>query len=203
MNKDLSLVHLMGNNDEDFLHRIQKRTKEVEKDKAGIMSAATEYSQKYHNEIVEGTKKRQLMIENGARQGLSPEESLKNLAVFIPDKKTPILNMLYFLLHEYDGASDALQILREEKDKNVNFNQLKNSLNERFGGLTLDEIEQDIPDILEFVYENVTIDIFNKVKKLKALSRSPNKEEAFSAYTKCMELCKKYNLDFDKVPCDV
>jgi hypothetical protein len=203
MNNYYSLISILNSTDEDFVHRMAQKKKDIEKDKAGILKAATEYSQKYEKEINEGTEKRKLLIENGVKKGLSPEESLKNLSVFIPDKKTPILNMLHFLLHEYQGANDAIQFLREDKDKNINFEQLKNGLNEKFGGLSIADIEQDIPEILEYVYENVTSEIFKKVKKLKALSKSPNKEEAFAAYSKCLDLCKKYNLEFDKIPCDI
>jgi hypothetical protein len=41
---------------------------------------------------------------------------------------------------------------------------------------------------------------FQKLKKLKALAKSDNEEEAFLAFRKCMELCKKFNLEFDKLP---
>ena len=203
MSKDLSLISILNSTDEDFIKRMSDKKKNIEKDKAGIIAAANQYAKKYEKQINEGTEKRKLLIEDGKRKGLTAEESMKNMAVFIPDKNTPILNMLYFLLHEYDGASEAIQVLREEKDRNINFDQLKNNLNEKFGGLSIDDIEQDIPEILEYVYENVTTEIFKKVKKLKALSRSPNKQEAFAAYTKCMELCEKYGLEFDKIPCNV
>lgn len=203
MSKDLSLVTILNSSDDDFVQRMSKKKKDIEQDKAGILNAATQYSHKYQKEINEGTEKRKLLIENGARRGLTPEESLKNLSVFIPDKKTPILNMLYFLLHEYEGASEAIQILREDKDRNINFNQLKNNLNNKFGGLTVEDIEQDIPEILEYVYENVTTEIFKKVKKLKALATNkPQTPEQYAAYGKCMELCQKYKLEYEKIPCD-
>ena len=178
-----------------------QKKKDVEKDKAGIMSAAQQYARKYEKEINEGTEKRKFLIENGVKKGLTPEEALKNLSVFIPDKKTPILNMLHFLLHEYEGASNQLQMLREETDRNVDFDQLKTVLNEKFGGLSIDDIEQDIPEILEYVYENVTSEIFKKVKKLKTLATDkPKTPEQYAAYGKAMELCQKYNLEYDKLP---
>jgi hypothetical protein len=46
-------------------------------------------------------------------------------------------------------------------------------------------------------------DMFVKIKKLKALSKSPNENEAFLAYRLALKLCKKYGLEFDKIPCDV
>jgi hypothetical protein len=203
MNTELSLATILNSNDGEFIRRMEKKSQQLKQDKVGILNAATEYSTKYQKEIEEGTEKRKLLIENGIRGGLTEEEALRNLSVFIPDKKTPILNLLYFLTHEYDTASDDLQFLREDSHKNIKFEQLKEDLNNKFGGLNLDDIEQDIPEILEYVYENVTTEIFKKVKKLKALSRSPNKAEAFSAYSKCMELCGKYKLDIDKIPCEV
>jgi hypothetical protein len=201
MNNDLSLATILNSTDDSFIRRMAKKKQEVEKDKAGLLSAASEYSKKYQKEVNEGTEKRKILIENGKRQGLSPEETLKNMAVFIPDKNTPILNMLYFLLHEYDGASEAVQFLREEKDRSVNYNQLKDNLNEKFGGLSMEDIEQDIPEILEYVYENVTSEIFKKVKKLKTLATSkPTTPEQYAAFGKAMELCHKYNLEYDKLP---
>jgi len=203
MNNDYSLISILNSTDEDFVHRMAQKKKDVEKDKAGIMSAAQQYAQKYEKEINEGTEKRKLLIENGLKKGLTPEETLKNLSVFIPDKKTPILNMLHYLLNENEEANDNIQFLREGQYQNIDFNILKQELNNKFGNLNLDDIEQDIPEILEYVYKNVTSEIFKKVKKLKALSRSSNKEEAFAAYSKCLDLCTKYKLDFDKIPCNV
>lgn len=201
MNNDYSLISILNSTDGDFVNRMAQKKKDVEKDKAGIMSAAQQYARKYEKEINEGTEKRKFLIENGVKKGLTPEEALKNLSVFIPDKKTPILNMLHFLLHEYEGASNQLQMLREETDRNVDFDQLKTVLNEKFGGLSIDDIEQDIPEILEYVYENVTSEIFKKVKKLKTLATDkPKTPEQYAAYGKAMELCQKYNLEYDKLP---
>jgi hypothetical protein len=204
MSENLSLVSILNSTDADFVARMAEKKKAIEKDKAGILNAANHYAQKYEREINEGTERRKLLIENGARRGLTPEESLRNMSVFIPDKKTPILNMLHFLLHEYDGASEAIQFLREDKDRNINYDKLKDNLNEKFGSLTVEDIEQDIPEILEYVYENVTTEIFKKVKKLKALATNkPKSPEQYAAYGKCMELCQKYKLEYDKIPCDI
>jgi hypothetical protein len=62
---------------------------------------------------------------------------------------------------------------------------------------------KDTPDMVSYLYGNITLDTFNKIKKLKALSKSPNEKEAFLAYRKAMDLCKEYNLDFDRIPCYV
>ena len=45
--------------------------------------------------------------------------------------------------------------------------------------------------------------MFDKIKKLKALAQSNNKNEAFLAYSKAIELCKEYGLNYDKIPCYV
>ena len=202
MNSETSLVKLMQDND-DFIKRMELKKVAVKKDKEGLVSAAKIYENKYKDEIADGTKRRQLLIEDGRRKGKTEEEVVEGMALFIPSKQTPILNMLYFLLHEYEDVQNDIQILREDTDKGLDFNGLRKQLDDRYGHLTIKDIEEDIPDLLEFIYKNVTLDIFGKIKKLKALSRSPNEAEAFRAYTKCMELCKKYNLEFDRVPLDV
>ena len=54
--------------------------------------------------------------------------------------------------------------------------------------------------MFEYLYGNITMKTFSKLKKLKALSKSPNMNEAFSAYRKCLKLCKEHDVDFDKIP---
>jgi hypothetical protein len=199
--QNYSLARILRDASPDFHQRIDNQKKLIARDTNNMLGKATEYSQKYETEIAEGTEKRRLLIETGIERGGSPEEVVTSYGVFIPDKKTPILNMLHFLTQEYEGASDAVQILREDKDKNINYNQLKTGLNEKFGGLTVEDIEQDIPDILEYVYENVTTEIFKKIKKLKTLATdNPRTPEQYAAYGKAMELCKKYKLSYDKLP---
>jgi hypothetical protein len=46
----------------------------------------------------------------------------------------------------------------------------------------------------------MTHETFVKIKKLKALSQSDNENEAAAAFIKCRELCKKYGLEYDKIP---
>jgi len=62
---------------------------------------------------------------------------------------------------------------------------------------------KEAPDMINYLYGNITLDTFNKIKKLKALSKSPNEQEAFQAYRKALDMCKQHNLDFDRVPCYV
>ena len=195
---------LNNNADEDFIKRMAAKTNEVRKSKEGLGNAAKEYTEKYQKEVDEGTKRRQLLIENGIRQGKTEEEVIASLAVFIPTKQTPILNLLHFLLYEYDGAADQVQFLREDKDRNINHNKLVKDLNEKYGSLQEADIDQNIPEILEYVYENVTTDIFKKVKKLKALAtNNPKTPEQYAAMGKAFELCKKFNLEYEKIRCEI
>ena len=57
----LSLVTLMRD-DPDFGRRFTKKVEEVKQDKKGLLSAAEEYLERYKDEVIEGTKKRQLLI---------------------------------------------------------------------------------------------------------------------------------------------
>jgi hypothetical protein len=202
MSNEYSLMRLM-NDDNDFIKRMEQKKIAVHTDKVNLSKAADEYSKKYAHEIEEGTKKKQLLIEDGRRRGLTEEESCKALATFIPSKNTPILNMLYFLLYEYEGASDKVQFLREQKNIGVDINVLQEQMEKDFGHLEEKIEEKELPDLGTFIYDNVTLDTFNVIKKLKALSKSPNEHEAFRAYTKCLELCRRYNLEFDKIPCNI
>jgi pyruvoyl-dependent arginine decarboxylase (PvlArgDC) len=58
---------------------------------------------------------------------------------------------------------------------------------------------ENAPEMEEFIYGEMSSKTYQTIKKLKSLSQSSNKAEAFAAYTKCLEMCKKYNLEFDKV----
>ena len=188
---ELVLARLMRD-DAAWAERIKKKIGEVKKDKQNLMSAADKYSKQHEQEILEGTKKRQLLLSNGASRGMSEEDVMKNYGKFLPTVHTPILNMLYFMLKE-DPDPEA-EIIRKDFD-------------DQFGRLTWEEELSDNVieprSMEEYIYGNCTLDTFQKIKKLKALSTSPNEKEAFLAYRMCLKLCKKYNLEFDKVPCDV
>ena len=200
-NDNLSLVYLMR--DDSFIKRMEDKKKEVKKHIDDLSTAAKKYSKKYEDIVEQGTKEKQLLLEDGHTRGLKDEDILGKLTKFIPAKDTPILNMLYFLLNEYKNQESAVQFLREQKDLGKNYELLRESMDKEYGHLTEADAKEVIPDLLGFVYDNVTLDIFNTIKKLKALSNSPVESEAFRAYTKCKELCKRYNLDFDRIPCDI
>lgn len=109
---------------------------------------------------------------------------------------------------EKDLSADELQGLIDDKLKELQEEQLvderRQQINKQFLAEEHEEAElKETPEMVEFLYGNITLDMFNKIKKLKALSKSPNEQEAFQAYRKAIELCKQYNLDFDRIPCYV
>ncbi len=190
---DLSLIKILGD-DPEFGRRISKKVEEIKKDKKNLLAVADDYGKKYQREILEGTEQRAKLLSEGAERGLTEEEVMSQYGRFVPTVYTPILNLLYFLL-------------RETADEDAEKYRQRDELNKQFGTLREEDLEQTVlkntPDMEEFLYGNVTFDMFDKIKKLKALSRSSNKNEAFQAYTKALELCKEYGLDFDKIPCYV
>jgi len=234
----LSLISIMRE-DPDFGRRISKKVQEVKQDKQNLSHAADEYSKRYEQEILEGTKKRQLLLTEGARRGLSEAEVMAEYGKFVPTVYTPILNLLFFMLRETedvdrakyrrrdainealvkaghlshdddekDLSSAELEALIDEKLKDLREEQLvderRHKINQQFLEEEREESDlKDTPDMVEFLYGNITLDTFNKIKKLKALSKSPNEAEAFAAYRKALELCKEYKLDFDRIPCYV
>jgi len=198
---EYSLVALLRD-DPDFSERLAKKTVEVKKDKQNLLKMASDYSEKYHTQIQEGTLRQTKMIGEGKEMGLSEEDVMKKVysGGFVPTKYTPILNLLFFLMNE---GSEFDREAREE------LNQLRVKYDQQFGHLT-DEASEQLSDnfvepkeMIKYIYANMSQETFQKIKKLKALSKSDNENEAFSSYRKCLELCKRYNLDFDKVPCSV
>ena len=194
---------------------------------------------RYKDEVIEGTKKRQLLISEGASRGLSEEESLRANNRFIPTIYTPIMNLLYFMLRETekedaeryrqrDLIDEALvkagQLSHDEIERELSDNELESLITEQLKKLQAEQQQdsrrkefnkrileeereknemKEPPEVVNYLYGNVTMEIFNKIKKLKALSRSSNESEAFQAYRKALELCKEYNLEFDRIPCYV
>jgi hypothetical protein len=55
------------------------------------MGLAETYNSKYKTEIIEGTKKRQLLIAAGEKEGLT-EAQVIGSSGFLPTLSTPILN---------------------------------------------------------------------------------------------------------------
>jgi hypothetical protein len=115
--------------------------------------------------------------------------------------------------NERDLTSEELVAILDEKLKELNeqtgCDERRTKVNKSFGTEQGNRPkEEDVslketPDMVNYLYGNITLDTFNKIKKLKALSKSPNEREAFQAYRKAVEMCKEHNLDFDRIPCYV
>lgn len=189
------------------LDRLKEQTRKISEDKQKIKKLTETYNTKYEEKIAEGTLKKQLLLENGRKRGLTEEETLTEYGKFLPSVQTPILNFLFFFMEDEGNMQEFLTDSGDfiSSDK---FENKKNELNTKYGLLTEDYYTDDkagsnveAPNWDEVMYGNMTYDIFKKIKKLKALSKSDNPNEAFEAYSMCMKFCKKYDLDFDKIPC--
>lgn len=173
--------------------RIAEQKKKVEKDRHTINKSAEQYNAKYQEEVREGTRKTQLLIEDGHRRGLSEEEVLKAQGKFVPTVRTPILNWLYFLMRE------DLNMEHEQKriDQNREFGHLQDNYD-----YAQEKNLQEPEDFDTVLYGNVSNSDFQKLKKLKtlAMGNECNEHESALAFTICKELCKKLNVDFNKIP---
>ena len=202
--------------DELFKDLLKKKTENVKKDKQSLLNTATLYTQKYSREIEEGTLKRQKLLTEGKEKGLTEEEVFRNNTTFYPTKYTPILNFLFFTFREEANENTVKMQLEELTQYYIEKFGYEGFIKKLEEGSTytrevyaedLDDIltddTNDIPSSDSFIYGTMDHAMFKKIKKLKALSQSPNEKEAFLAYRKCLELCKKYDLEFDKIPCNV
>jgi hypothetical protein len=198
MTQKNNLLALIGD-DADQMKRFEQKKVEVTKDKESLSSHARSFLTKYNTEIKEGDKKKQLLLQ----EGRSVEE-IQKIHGFIPSSATPIMNFLYFADRDKDYDNNPT-ILLEENDLDKDLEELTEHYNLKYGHLNdsySDESpRENAPPAMEsFIYTNMSHDTFVKIKKLKALTKSPNEAEAFQAYRKCTEFCKKYNLDFDRIP---
>ena len=205
----MSLMAIMRESP-DIAKRLEQGTKEVRQSKANLMAAASDLNERYNEEIEEGTRKRQLLLENGKAQGMSEEDILGGYGKFLPSRQTPIMNFLFFLMRD-GNRPDWLGI---QKNLNESYGHIdpvvadavsEEELDRVYGQMIHDDEKYDHvkepKEMDTFIYGDMSHPMFVKIKKLKALSKSPNENEAFLAYRLCMKLCKKYGLDFDKVPC--
>lgn len=187
----------------DLAVRLKEQIDQIKKSKIGLGQAAVGYTNKYQKEVDEGTKKMQLLLENGKRHGFTEEEILATQTSFCPTVRTPILNMLFFLIREHPDAVDNITFNRIATDLNYKSEQLLTEQNKQYGSLQHDASAEKgaekAPAMDEFIYGEMTHDTYQTIKKLKRLSQSDNQAEAFAAYRKCLEMCQKYNLEFDKV----
>jgi hypothetical protein len=181
-----------------------EKNKAVASDLTSLRSWARDYNNRYEDEIKEGTEKRQLLLTEGLRKGVS-KDKIDFGPNFIPSNETPILNFLFF--HKRDEDYSELDALREIKDvgKKEEFlrEQYNKTISEGAVEDKLDKFENPLqPNLGKYIYGDVDVDMFEKIKKLKSLSNSPNESEAFSAYRMAKKLCEKHKLDFDRIPCD-
>lgn len=215
MEANYSLMSILRN-DPDFAGALTKKKEAVKKDKQNLVTAAQTYTQKYEKEIQEGTKLRQKLLTEGAESGMSEDEVLSSYGRFLPSIQTPILNWLFFTFREEATEQTSKMKLEELTQYYIEKFGYEGFIKRLEDGSTYvrETYAEDLEDILSeetedpeemdrFIYGNMTGDMFKKIKKLKALSQSPNEKEAFLAYRKCLEFCKKYNLEFDKIPCNV
>lgn len=184
-----SLETLRGN--PDFAALFAKKAEVIRTDKSNLLNAAKEYQAKYSQEIREGTEKKKLLLAEGAKKGLREEDIFKDYTVFIPNDRTPILNYLYFLLRENDYSPANSKVICEQYEKEYG-HQIDTE--------TATKTAPNLPNMVSYIYCNIGDDTFATIKKLKTLAASGNEAEGFAAYRKCIELCKKYNLEFDKIP---
>jgi hypothetical protein len=207
MSTEMILARLMRE-DALFAERLRRNMKLIEQDKKNLLNRADEYGQLHQQEIEEGTKKMQLLLTEGKARGLTEEEVVGSVGRFLPTRRTPILNMLYFMLRE-----DTPQWLDIKKEFEARFGGIhedydmdESQLNKKYGHLEYEEkltdSVKDIEPMDTFIYGNMSHATYKRIKKLKAISKCDNANEAFIAYRMCIQLCSKYNLEFDKVACD-
>ena len=194
--------------------RIQKKLEEIKRDKGKLSKITDEYNHKYEQEVAEGTEKRKLLIEDGARKGLKEEEALAGYGKFLPSVQTPLLNFLFFFMR--DNSDKESDLLREEYNKQYgHLREEYSSENRKYfnpndnAKVFSNDEEEDVkalpvteqPEFTkELLYGNMSHDEYAKVRKLKALSMSDNEHEAAEAFIACNRLCKKYGLQYDKIP---
>ena len=196
-NNNMSLISLLKN-DDNFQKRLAAKVGEVKQDKGKILSFAATYSQKYEKEIEEGDKLKRNLLTEGEKRGQDADQVLSAYGRFVPARSTPILNMLYFLLREsgddevFGNGRYATRDIQDTEFKGL-WEEVVNDKNNI----------KELPDVGEYFYGNVTLEVMDKLKKLKALAQSANENEAFSAYRKALEICKTHELNYDKIPCYV
>ena len=173
--------------DKMISERIQQGKKEIAKNKKKVLNIAEVYNNKYEKEILEGDNKVRKMLREDS--SLKEEDVHIQFGKFVPSLRTPILNFLYFFVNE--GYDDEKELEREIQD-------------EKYGRL-FEEVDYtnvvEPKDMEQLVYGNCTHKTFKTIKKLKNLSKSiANEHEAAAAYIACMKMCKKHNLDYEKIP---
>ena len=107
---------------------------------------------------------------------------------------------------ERDLSSSELSQLLDDKFKELKEESLvderRQEANRRFAEEEREEAELKEPEDMEsYLFGHITLDQFDTLKKLKALTHSSNIEEATLAFKKGKELALKYKVDWEKIPC--
>lgn len=186
--------------DPNFTQLFAKKAVDIRKNKVDLLEAAKSYQSKYEDEIARGTVKQSLMLQEGRSKGLKDDEIFKDNSIFIPTKQTPILNYLFFLLRETKFQDVDISVLRNAEDVNKDIQLLKEEYERKYGAQVHAEHKNDLPNMMGFIYKNIPDETFATIKKLKTMSQGENEQEAFLAYRKCLEYCKKYDLEFSQIP---
>ena len=197
MKENYSLVSILRA-DPEFSKQLSNKKEAIVKDKKNLLKMANEYSEKYHEQIEEGTRRFVKMIGEGKERGKSEEDVMKEVyrGGFVPMISTPLLNLLYFILHESEEIDRELYKARDK------YNQEYGNVEDR-DSETLSDNFRTPDDMFTYLYGHITIETFSRLKKLKALTKSPEIQEATLAFKKCRELCVRHGIEFDKIPCNV
>lgn len=110
-----------------------------------------------------------------------------------------------------DLSEDELNHILDELDQSVHAetqsHPIRKQVNQRFESEKKQQPkEEDVlfktPEDMEtFLYGHLTLDQFDALKKLKALTQSSNLNESTLAFRKGKELSQKYGVDWERVPC--
>jgi hypothetical protein len=140
------------NSDPEFGRRISKKVDEIKQDKKNLSEIAQTYESKYKQEVLEGEQLRQKLLTEGTQRGLSEEQIMGSYGRFVPCLRTPILNLLYFMLRESDDDSHYGRQHYERRDQ-LNESLIKNgkaSIDETYSNSNFSEMsESDAERILD------------------------------------------------------
>jgi hypothetical protein len=205
----LSMLAILRD-DPQLAERLAKKTAEVKKDKANLLQAAEQYTERYQQEIEEGTRKHHKMLSEGTNDGMTESEIFSGK--FIPTKFTPIMNFLYFMMRDYEKEesrsrlSEVTQQVVDDYGYKEILNKMIDDINEDDVAILEEILSKNVnspKEMISYIYQNASLETFKKVKKLKALTKSSNVSEATLAFQKCRELCDKYKLEYDRIPCNI
>jgi hypothetical protein len=144
-------------NDPEFGRRISKKVEEIKQDKQNLSHIADAYESKYKQEILEGTELRNRLLTEGKQKGLSEEQILGSYGRFVPCLRTPILNLLYFMLRESEDDGHYGRRHYERRDQ-MNESLVKNgkaSIQETYDNPNFSEMsETDAEKILDEFLDN-------------------------------------------------